>query len=175
MSASDTSQAADTGSTGGSNVERIPDIDDGIKGWATGGVLLFGVLAVGTLITTFFVAAMGDDSVLQFGRTSLSPFEVGLFSAYREIATFGPLVTIVLAWFYHQQDTVSESTAKPAVVSALSGYLTMSVILLILLILIDPLGLGMDFGEELPGIIGILIGLGGTAAVAGVGFDRLLK
>lgn len=134
--------------------------------YARFGISSYLVLGIGVFLTyllTYFL--FDEDSVLY----SFSAEEESLYYAaettFELLPFIAPLLAFALAYYYWHTDEVSSELYQPAAIASLLGALVLGLVLVLLMVMFEPEGMDVGFGEELPGLIGIVI----ATAIVGAG------
>lgn len=158
------------GGTESANVDSVEPKDAAIFG-----IVIYVATAIGLFITYFFALTIADDESFVFAINELSGLAdeemfVAASVSFDAMIVLGVFLAVGIAYLYHSQGI--ESPVQPTAAAAAAGILVSMVLLLLLLSIFEPDAMDVDIGDELTGVIGVLIGVVITGAVASTVFDN---
>lgn len=159
---------------GGGNDEIMGYTQDEMKNFATFGVIIFGLVAVGAFIIRLLGGFIGDEEAIIISESEEELF-IAARSAVSTVVSFSPLLAVGFAFYYYVDESVDGDTHPPALVATVAGVVLLSLVFLVLMVVFEPNGefvQEVDFGNELPGLIALWIGAAITAGAAGFVFDN---
>lgn len=139
------------------------------------GILTYLVVGLGVFITFALKFLLADDDSMVY-VTGLGFEDEELFAAsvgaYDFILVFAPILAIVLAVYYYRADVTTEMTAKVAAIASAAGIAVTGIVLLLLVVVFEPSGVDVSIGDEIPGLLGVIIGTVIAGALAGYVLDE---
>jgi len=162
--------------TGGSAIEDIVEnIGDAEVRAAQYGTVAFGILGFGYFVYEFLANLLGSGTSTSGLQATARVFpgaeeELLYFTIAEASSSFvalAPLVAIGLSVYYHRTDRVREQL-KTTVISVASGVFVVGLSFLMMAVLFAPDGVELEFGNEIVGLFGVV--LGSVAVAGGVSF-----
>lgn len=131
------------------------------------GALAFAIVGLGAFITLAFRNLLADDDAFVFA----AGFEdEELFSAAASGADLLPIISAILAlglgiFFYKRSDF--DEVLKPTVIAVAAGAALAGILMLVFGVIFEPDGADVDFGDEIVGFLGYVIGSVAVGALVG--------
>lgn len=135
------------------------------------GTLVFALVGLGYFMMTALVAFIGDENAGLFSGQGSDQLYIAATASINALEVFIPVLAVGVAAYYYRTDTL-ESVPKLSVIAATAGAFVVSLVLLLLVMVFTPDGVSVDFGQELPGFIGVVLGTVVIAGVAGYVLDE---
>ena len=137
------------------------------------GLLTYALAGVGLFLSYVFLFLLADDDSAirsEFIIFEVAPDDelfVASFIAYTTFLTIVPLIAILVGVYFYRTDTTLAMPAKAAAIATAVGVVAVGFVLLLFLVIFEPDTADVSLGDEITGLLGILIGSVVVSAATG--------
>lgn len=144
--------------------------------YARFGIAAYLVLGLGIFITSVLNYFLFDeDSVMYSSLADEASLFVAAQEAFELLPLLGPILAVALGYYYWRSSEVSTELYQPVAIASLLGVLVLGLVLILLLVIFEPDGFDVGFGDELPSLIGIALGTAIVGAATGAVAENVLE
>lgn len=154
------------------------DLTDGNEpvDFAKFGAAIYSALGLGVFITLFLTITLVDEDAVLAELAAFVEDDELFFAAaltFEYFVLFAPLTAVAIAAYYYHADLNVGNVYTPGTVAAAVGTLVVMLILLILMVIFEPDMADISIGDEIPGILGTVIGAAITGALTTAVLDNI--
>ena len=133
------------------------------------GLFAYLLVGLGSFLSYAFLLLLADDDseFVIFGGYPDEELFAASLNAYTTFLTIVPLIAILVGVYFYRTDTTLAMPAKAAAIATAVGVVAVGFLLLLFLIIFEPDTLDVSLGDEITGLLGILIGSVVVSAATG--------
>jgi hypothetical protein len=133
------------------------------------GLLVFAVIGFGEFIFEALANLLGDQGATFFSGPGGDELYFAVNSSINFLIAISVLVAVGLAIYFHRSPEHPDPAQKAAAIGTGAGLTVVLFVMLILGIIFEPSGprFNLNIGDEIPGLLGLIIGIMIVAAIAG--------